>query len=255
MTADFSKILEHPDCDEIISKLTHGILPKDVGDWLKIKYSEKNQSHLRLSNKLLKDFLEGHLDLSKDIQQDILAAKTGQQMQKKVAASLKNNKTYQERIHEVADEVANKELDIYRFMGELVVIGKARIEQYFDKMQSNPENLKPDYGLMKWIDSFGALCERYDKMVNEKPDQIIQHNVTIQVVDQYVALIQDTVKETLAEFEPERAFQFMERLSERMAAVEIPPELRPISQDKRLAEAKIISETAAKLGDTEGEEQ
>ena len=93
MTVDFSKILEHPDCDEIISKLTHGVQPKDIGDWLKIKYSEKNQNHLRLSVKLLKDFLESNLDLYKDIKQDILAAKHGQKIQTKVAASLKNNKS------------------------------------------------------------------------------------------------------------------------------------------------------------------
>jgi len=242
MTADFSKILEHPDCDEIISKLTHGVQPKDISDWLKIKYSQKEQTHLRLSPKLLKDFLEGHLDLYKEIQQDIIAAKTGQKIQKKVAASLKNNKTYQERIQEVAEEIGKKEIDIYQYMGELVVIGKARIEQYFDKMQSNPENTKPDYGLIKWIEVFGGLCERYDKMVNNRPDQVIQHNVTVQVMDQYVALLQDTVREVLAEIDPDAAFLFMERFSQKMKDFSLPEELRPQSQEKILAEAKILHE-------------
>jgi len=32
------KILEHPDKDEIISKLVIGITPKDIHDWLSAKY-------------------------------------------------------------------------------------------------------------------------------------------------------------------------------------------------------------------------
>jgi len=251
MTADFSKILEHPDCDEIISKLTHGVQPKDISDWLKIKYSEKEQTHLRLSTKILKDFLEGHLDLYKEIEQDILAAKTGQKIQKVVSASLKNNKMYQERIQEVAEELGNNEINIYKYLGEMCVIGRQRIEQVFDKIQQNPENFKPDYVLIKWMETIGNMFEKYDKMVNNRPDQIIQHNVTIQVMDQYVASMQDAVRETLAEIDPESAFLFIERFGEKIEGMDLPEELRTIPQEKRLAEVKLLHEKISKKDDEE----
>ena len=75
MVADFSKILSHPDKDEIISKLVTGIKPRDVSDWLKLKYSDKEQGHLRISSKILQDFVENNLDLYNVIQNDISGVK------------------------------------------------------------------------------------------------------------------------------------------------------------------------------------
>ena len=40
MTVDFSKVLDHPDQDEIISKLMAGVTPKDINEWLKLKYAK-----------------------------------------------------------------------------------------------------------------------------------------------------------------------------------------------------------------------
>jgi len=239
MTVDFSKILSHPDYEEVISKLTTGITPKDISDWLKLKYPTKEQSHLRLSSQMLKSFIDGHLDLYTDIRKEIIAAKTNQTIEKKVAASLKNNKTYEERVTEIAEEIGNKELDIHKYMGELVVIGKARLEQYFDKMQSNPENTKPDYGLIKWVETLGNLFEKYDKMINERPDQIIQHNINIQTANQYMAVLQDAIREVLIDELPEKVFIFMEKLSQKVAALDLPDHQLP-SQNTRLAQAKLL---------------
>ena len=54
--SEFGLIKDHPDSKEIMSKLLSGSEPKDVAQWLKLKYSKKNQSHLRLTQKLLKEF-------------------------------------------------------------------------------------------------------------------------------------------------------------------------------------------------------
>lgn len=241
MVADFSKILEHPDYEEIISKLTNGIKPKDVSDWLKLKYPQKDQSHLRLGYSLLGEFLEGHLDLYNQIKGDIIAAKNEQKIEKKVAASLKNTKTYEERVLEMATEIGKGEIDINRYFGETVVIARARIQQFFDKMQENPSNSKPDYALIKWVETFGNLCEKYAKVVRQDPDQVVQHNVTVQVMDQYVAVMQDAIRETLAEIDPEASSLFMERISKRLASLKPIEEPAEVPQEKRLAEAKLIN--------------
>lgn len=240
MVADFSKILSHPDKDEIISKLVTGIKPRDVSDWLKLKYSDKEQGHLRISSKILQDFVENNLDLYNVIQNDISGVK---QNKKEISDSLKNNKTYQERIVEIAD----KELDIKRLLVETGHIIRQRVEQVFDKIQENPQNFKPDYTLIKWLETLLNFTDRYQKIVNEAPDTVVQHNINIQLVEQHTIMLQDVIRETMAEVDSNMAFMFLEKLNSKMALLK-PPQTEPLSQDKKLLEAQIIS---TKINDEE----
>ncbi len=130
MPADYSKIINHPDSEEIVGKLVSGIRPKDVSEWLKVKYSGKDDNHLRLSSALLKEFIDNNLNLYETLKQDIQGVKSGG-IDKKVSAALKNNKTYQERMI----EAANTEVDIKQMFKSVYVMLNARVEQYFDKMQ------------------------------------------------------------------------------------------------------------------------
>lgn len=233
MVADFSKILSHPDKDEIISKLVTGIKPRDVSDWLKLKYSDKEQGHLRVSSKILQDFVENNLDLYNVLQNDISGVK---QNKKEISDSLKNNKTYQERIVEIAD----KELDIKRLLIETGHIIRQRVEQVFDKIQENPQNFKPDYTLIKWLETLLNFTDRYQKIVNEAPDTVVQHNINIQLVEQHTIMLQDAIRETMAEIDSDMSFRFLEKLNSKMATLKS-PEAQILSQDKKLLEAQIIS--------------
>lgn len=242
MPKDYSKLLAHPNKDEIISKLVNGIKPTDVSDWLKLKYPDaKEQNHLRLPLALLKDFIENNLDLYEAVKQDIKLAKNNK-LDKQIAASLKNNTTYQERIV----EAANSEIDIRKLINEAGIIIRTRIEQYFDRMQENPGNLKPDYGLMKWFDVLLNYVEKYDKIINKSPDQVIQHNVTVQVMDKYVSMMQNCIRDTLAEIDSDAAFLFMEKFNENLNKLNLPdsytqqPEPK-MNIEKRMVEAKILS--------------
>jgi cobalamin biosynthesis Co2+ chelatase CbiK len=240
MVADFSKILSHPDKDEIISKLVTGIKPRDVSDWLKLKYSDKEQGHLRVSSKILQDFVENNLDLYNVLQNDISGVK---QNKKEISDSLKNNKTYQERIVEIAD----KELDIKRLLIETGHIIRQRVEQVFDKIQENPQNFKPDYTLIKWLETLLNFTDRYQKIVNEAPDTVVQHNINIQLVEQHTIMLQDAIRETMAEIDSDMSFRFLEKLNSKMATLKS-PEAQILSQDKKLLEAQIIS---SKINDEE----
>lgn len=233
MVADFSKILSHPDKDEIISKLVTGIKPKDVSDWLKLKYTDKEQGHLRVSSKILQEFVENNLDLYNVLQNDISGVK---QDKKEISDSLKNNKTYQERIVEIAD----KELDIKRLLIETGHIIRQRVEQVFDKIQENPQNFKPDYTLIKWLETLLSFTDKYQKIVNEAPDTVVQHNVNIQIVEQHTIMLQDAIRETMAEVDSDMAFNFLEKLNAKMSLLQC-PQHQVMSQDKKLLEAQIIS--------------
>ncbi len=91
------------------------------------------------------------------------------------------------------------------------------------------------------------FAEKYDKIVNQSPDQIIQHNVSVQVMDQYVVLLQNCIRDTLAEIDPEASSLFLERFNENIAKLTLPNNLepaKPMTQQNRLMEAQILSEVA-----------
>lgn len=244
---NFDKLIEHPAAESIISKLVSGIRPKDVAEWLKLEYPDKNQSHLRLGSSYLNEFLSQNLDLYATLKKDISAVKSGEP-DKKISASLKNNKTYQERLTEMADH----EIDVKKLMHNTGILIQTRLEQYYDKMMQNPENTKPDYGLIKYFELLLNYVDRYDKVVNKSPDQIIQHNVTVQVMDQYVAVLQDCIRETLSEVDPDAAFLFMEKFNEKLPKLQLPDTSqlqKPISVQDRLLEAQVLTAKFESDGD------
>jgi hypothetical protein len=237
---DFSFILNHPDRDEIISKIMTGTDPKQVSEWLKIKYTDKEQSHLRLSFKVLKDFADSpYLDVYQQTQQDLAVVKNGNKIERQLSSSLINNKTYIERINEAAEEI----IELPKMFKNLDVLLRARFEQVFDKIQQNPDlvNGKTDYVLIKYIEQYLSLLEKADKIVNNRPDQIIQHNHTVTYIDQYTAILQEAVRETLAEIDQEASLKFMDKLAEKMKTLQPPENLSsPISSKDLFTETKSL---------------
>jgi len=235
MAKDFSKILDHPDSSEIIDKLLKGTTPKELSDQLKLKYTKKEQTHLRVSAKLLKEFVDENLNLQDHLETHIQEAKEGKLQDKKIFESLQNTKSYAERLNELADT----KIDIKKVVMETVFLLRERIEQVFDRIQENPSQMKPDHVLIKYFDTLLNATEKFDKIVNQNPDQVIQHNITMQALDQRSAIVQDVIREVLAEMDPEAAFMFMERLQVRLG--ELDTNQKAVSDDKLLAEAKIIN--------------
>lgn len=248
---DFSAILLHPDKEEIITKLLTGVLPKKISQWLKLKYSQKEQHHLQISIKLLDEYNRTHVgNLMEHLQRDIAVVKspdpTGEM--KVLAKSLLNNKTYRERLL----ELANSQLDIKKMIKDLVLIINERVEQVFDKIQENPTNFKADYVLIKYFELLLNATEKFDKIVNNAPDQIIQHNVSVKMVDQYTAALQEAVRKTLAQIDTESAMLFVEILGQELRKLESPVHTPTIKEVE--GQAKILQELTFKVqGENEDE--
>lgn len=237
---DFSSILSHPERDEIVSKLLTGSDPKDVSQWLKLKYAEKSQTHLRLSIKILQDFSKSqYMNYYDQFKQDLVAEKSdNSKLDKKVADSLYNNKTYKERLNEVAE----KEINIRERFLSLDLMIRDRIEQVFDKIQEDPGSFKGDYVFIKYVEQYLSLIEKYNRDINNAPDQIIQHNHTVQYVDQNLAAMQDGIREALLELDPELTALVMEKISDAMSRIKPPAELPLTTQDERLGQIKDLQE-------------
>lgn len=233
---DFSVVTDHPDYQEIISKIVIGTSSKDISNWLKVKYPDADQKHLQLSQKILQDFADKHVDLEAALRRDVLAIKANESTELKISNSLLNNKTYRERVTQLVDE----KIDIKQKLHEMVIIGMSRLEQVYDRIQENPTSTKQDYVLLKWFEQMISLYEKVDKIVNNAPDQVIQHNITIQTVEQHTAILQEAIRETILHMDPEMASLFIDILNKKLSAIK-PPQLEaPMTLEKTLVEAEVI---------------
>lgn len=243
----YKKILEHPDKDEVISKLVIGISSTDIHDWLKAKYTNVSEAKFVLSEKIIKSFQDNYLDFYNDVMQDKANMKqaitTGTQDQLELA--VKSNPAYKDAIL----KVANNEIDIDRIMANMAINIEARVAQIYDIVQDNPLdiNTKVERVLIEYVDALGNLLDKYHKWREARtPDQIIQHNVTLQVVDQHISVFHDVIKEVLSQMDLETSMYFLEVFNEKMSKLKQPtPETGP-SQEMKLAEAKLLNETINK---------
>ena len=250
----YKKILEHPDRDEIISKLVIGMSPADIHDGLKAKYTNVSEAKFVLSEKILKSFLDNHLDFYNDMQSHLTSVKaslaTGDTDQ--VDMIVKSNPAY----HDALLKSASTELDIDTIMAKMATNVETRISQIYDEIQADPRNIntKIERVWIEYIDKLGNLLDKYHSWKEARqPDQIVQHNVTLQVVDQHISVFHDVIKEVLSQMDLESSQYFLEVFNEKMSKLKQPtPELGP-SQEVKLAEAKLLNETInKKINDDEG---
>jgi hypothetical protein len=234
-----TRILEHPDKDEIISKLILIGSSSDIAEWLRAKYTNPGESRFHLGEKVIKSFQDNYLDLYVAIKEDILKTKEMQiSPEQELELSVKNNKTYKEKML----ELAGKEVDIKSMITNMIAAIETRAGQVFDSIQEDPRNMRADRVLIEWFDLLGGTLEKYHKLVNGAPDQIIQHNVTLQVVDQHINVFYDVIREVLSQMDIETSLYFMELFNEKISKLKPPSEKDYSNPDLRLAEAKIINE-------------
>jgi len=229
MSSDFSAIASHPDCQEIISKLMSGSTPKAVWQWLKLKYPKPEQSHLRVTQKLLKEFSKSPLtDLYQQVKKDRTAVIGGGN----ISSALANNKVYRERIQ----ETVGKEIDIINLLTNLVTAAYQRMEQVFDVIQENPRSFKGDNYLLRYLAEISSAVERLEKLRIGMDSQLIENNVTAEAIEEHTVILQETVREVLAEVDQDAAMLFMDKLH-KLSRIQAPKQL---TQDERLKEAKIL---------------
>lgn len=243
----YKKILEHPDKDEIISKLVIGISPTDIHDWLKNKYTNVSEVKFVISEKILKSFKNTYLDFYNDMQQDLAKTKVAlaNGTQDDLELSVKNNPSYKQAIIKTLDN----EIDIRQMVSRLIYNIENRLSQVFDEIQEDPRNIntKVDRLLIDYAEMFGNLLDKCHKF-NEVPkaDQIIQHNVTLQVVDQHISVFHDVIKEVLSQMDLETSMYFMEVFNDKMSKLKAPDPAAAPTQEMKMAEAKLLNETINK---------
>lgn len=234
------QVLEHPDRDELINKLILGLSPRDIYEWLSALYSTPVEKPLIISEKNLKKFKDEYLDMYSFIKQDLNKTSTVLSINDQVKEEIQGSPNYQKTL----EKYLNTEIDIKTSAKKLMAMVETRCEQIFLNIQLEPENTRPDYVLIQYLNTLAAVLEKMDTIVNGSGNQInIQNNVNIQLLDTHINTVYNIIKEILSKLDYETSLEFISLFNERMKAIEMPTEL---NQEQKVSQIGNISETINK---------
>jgi hypothetical protein len=234
-------IIQHPDKDELIAKLLANVPPSEITEWLAAKYTLDGEKKFIISTKSIITFKKDYLDFYNIVREDIVKTKSNLTAEQELQMEIQGSPKY----HRVLEKYINNELDIKLVVKRCVAAVELRVEQMYDLVQEDPRNIKMDRTLKEWFDTMITLLEKYDNILNGSPDQInIQNNINIQVVDQHINVVYNVIKEILSRLDYDTSLLFIDLFNEEMKKLK-PSEDTILPQDKRLSEAKILSETVS----------
>ena len=239
-------VLKHPDRDEIVSKLVIGIKPSDVHSWLSAKYTNVNESKFVLTEKGIKSFQDNYLDVYNYIREDMVNMKTAlaTSSEDQLQLAVKNNPTYKNRML----ELVNKEIDIKTTIVTLCTGIEIRLGQIFDSIQNDPDNIntRVDHLLIDYTEALGSALDRYYKYTEAPANQVVNNNITVQVVNQHISVFHDVIKKVLEQMDLDSSLYFLEIFNEEFAKLKPPAENAIPTTEVRLAEVKLLNETINK---------
>lgn len=233
------KIYNHPDREEIISKLTLGIPGDEISVWLSDKYGDIGDKKLIFTGKSLKQFKEEYLDIVKQIQGDALALRQEQNsIVSDMKATVQNNSSYKAKLNDYLD----KEIDIKSMVKNMILACESRASEVFDNIQNNPSGIKLDYVLIQWFNTLTIMLEKYDVIINGSPDKIIQqNNINIQILDQHIGVFSKVIREVISRLDYDTSLLFVDILNEELKKLKEPTEVSmPI--EARLTEARKLED-------------
>lgn len=246
-------ILEHPDKDELITKLLSSIPVAEIHEWLESRYTSVGEKKFVLSDKVISTFQKEYLDIYSIIKDDIAKTRSNKlTAEEELKQEIQGNPLYHsslERIVKIEEKGATTELDIKTIAKKLVVNIEFRAAQIFDQIQEDPRNIKPDRVLIEWLNLLTTTLEKYDMILNGNPDQInIQNNINIQVVDEHINVVYNIIKEILSKLDYDTSLLFIEMFNDAMKNLKDNQKNIVTPSEVRLTEAKVLNEViTAKL--------
>lgn len=207
-----NKVLRHPDQEEIISKLLQGNSVKEVEAWLKKRHPKTKRLHI--SWMTLQKFRKEYLNLEGEALAQIKQARSDSDQTKKELekrATIAASNAYQEKLA----EIVNEEIDVQRKMLEMEKLISSRIEYYFNVLNSGG-NLREERVFMELLDRQREVMRDWKKYIEKVPDQTIEQNININVVNEQLNVLKGIIFEVLKEMNPEIIPVFVEKLNSRL---------------------------------------
>lgn len=242
-TAGFKKILEHPDREEILSKLCLDYDLQEMHTWLKSKYSAASETKYVISVSSLQTFKDQYLDFYNIVREDMAKVKNANQVstEEQLQLAVQGNSTYKKKIM----EMANKEIDVRKMIATLCVVIEERVANVFDTIVEDPRNIntKIDRLLIDYAEVLGNILDKYHKFTEMPTSNNITNNVTVQIMDQHMNAFHSVVKEVLSSMDLEASLYFMELYSEKVAKLKAPTLEGAVPIDVQMTEIKQLNDT------------
>lgn len=207
------KILNHPDREKIIERLLAGESLKDIELWIQKKYPRSKRLHISYMS--LQRFRSGHLNLKGQVLEDIKTKKLEEDKKNSELEAqliIKTSSAYQQKIN----EIASNELDVTRRLLELDKLISARIESYFNLVQSGNFNSKSDEVLLQYINTMRALLGDWKKYIEGFADKKVEHNVNINIINEQTKILKESVLDVLREMDPRLIPIFVDKVDYKM---------------------------------------
>lgn len=213
----FKKILDHPNRDDIISRLSNGDSTRTIAEWLKLKYPEQKELHL--THNILDKFRRTHLNIHGTLLQDLKDTVRDQEMKhmsEEMKEVVKTNKTYVEKLQEAVQTQVDWKTRLMQFMN----IVETRFSQLYDITQENPSDYRPDKTMMEWMGKMLSIVQEIRKLEGA-PDQVIQHNVTVQTIDEQSHIIQQAIIKTIEELNWEQSSILIDKFNKNIEELRV----------------------------------
>lgn len=207
------KIYNHPDRDRIIKRLLDGDSPKEVELWLKKKHRKNRRYHV--SYMTLLTFRKKELDIQGAVLDDIKAARQAKRVEENKAI-VKKNKTYQDKIAEIADG----KLDVQKKLKEMDALVSSRLEFYYDEMMEKETTMEHDKVFISYMQMYKGILQDWKKYIEGVADKTIEHNVNINIVNEQVNVVKSIMMEVLREMDPTMIPTFVNKVNTRMLELE-----------------------------------
>jgi hypothetical protein len=233
-------IYQHPDREELITKLVSNVPCIEIAEWLKFKYISIQERKFVLSEKVIQKFRDEYLDFYSIMREDVNKL-TKPNIIQELQESIDNNPKYKQ----VLQKYAESELDLKTIVKQLVALIEVRMEQVFDNIQNDARNIKMDRVLLEYFRAMNEAISTSNEILNGSPDQVnIQNNINIQVLDKHINLVFTIIKEILEQLDYDTSLAFVDKFNERLNALKA--EDIPVPIEDRLKEAQILSSTIEK---------
>lgn len=233
-----TKILRHPDKDEIIKRILDGETAISIENWIKEKY--KNSASLKrltLNKQVIAEFRQDYLNDIKDDAKDqlkIAQTKANNAHAKNKAATEASN-AYQEKLAEIKDDI----IDVPRRILELSTLIESRIEKYFNALDGKSLDSRNDRMFNELITQQRGIVADWEKFVNKSPTERIQHDVNINVVTEQVNVLKSIVYEVLQECDPKLVPLFVSKLNSRLMDVNYGTNDYDKHRDRKLIDVEV----------------
>jgi hypothetical protein len=234
-------ILNHPDKDEILSKLTADVSPIDISEGLAARYSAPSEKKFALTTKAITTFKKDYLDIYSIIQDDLATTKSNLTASEEITQEIQGSFQY----HKALERYVDNEIDIKTTVKKMVANIELRASQVFDDIQNDTQNTRNDRILREWFDSLLLVLEKYDSILNPiNPEQVnIQNNINIQVVDNHINSVYNVVKNILEKLDYDTSILFIDMFNEEMGKLKSTESPTILPQQERMETVKILSET------------